>query len=152
MRTLSVIIKVEDFVYNHIQDMICEAKKNGQKMNISKAVGELTTKSCLITESAKDCSCPDSNVVEIKPILPVNIDEIGKAETEKFDYQSLGLLTNKETAKYVGVDINTICEAHKTGALTCKRIGHTQYQRKEDIDKWNAERIQKMFTNEKESA
>ena len=152
MRTLSVIIKVEDFVYNYIQDMICEAKKNGQKMNISKAVGELTTKSCLITESAKDCSCPDSNVVEIKPILPVNIDEIGKAETEKFDYQSLGLLTNKETAKYVGADISTICEAHKTGALPCRRIGHIQYQRKEDIDKWNAERIQKLFINEKESA
>ena len=152
MRTLSVIIKVEDFVYNHIQDMICEAKKNGQKMNISKAVGELTTKSCLITGSAKDCSCLDSNVVEIKPVLPVNIDEIGKAETEKFDYQSLGLLTNEETVKYVSVNISTICEAHKTGALPCRRIGHTQYQRKEDIDKWNAERIQKMFTNEKESA
>lgn len=31
MRTITVTIELEDFVYNHIQDMICEAKKNGKK-------------------------------------------------------------------------------------------------------------------------
>ena len=64
-----------------------------------------------------------------------------KALISKFDYEAQGFLTNEQTAKYVGCSSAEVNKAHANGTLKFTRFGRIQYNHKDDIDKWNLERI-----------
>ena len=85
-----------------------------------------------IAEPAKPTEpAPNINLADttIKPLYP------------KFDYEAQGFLTNKQTAKYVGCNEVEVNKAHAEGTLKFTRFGRIQYNKIDDINNWNLERI-----------
>lgn len=77
-----------------------------------------------------------------EPTLNINLaDTTIKPLYQKFDYEAQGFLTNKQTAKYVGCSEVEVNKAHAEGALKFTRFGRIQYNKIDDINNWNLERI-----------
>lgn len=133
-------IHVSKLVYNSLQDLICEFKKNNKKINMAKAISIKLENSCQLSKSAQDTQ-PVTVTTDIE-ITPTQIEE---AMDEIFDYKSNGYLTNKEAAKFIGCNESEICNAHKHGTLKYRRTGRVIRQHVDDLKKWNEERLKKLF-------
>lgn len=84
----------------------------------------------------------DSQVRIAEPTIDINLaDTTIKPLYQKFDYEAQGFLTNEQTAKYVGCSEVEVNKAHAEGALKFTRFGRIQYNKIDDINNWNLERI-----------
>lgn len=84
----------------------------------------------------------DSQVRIAEPAIDINLaDTTIKPLYQKFDYEAQGFLTNEQTAKYVGCSEVEVNKAHAEGALKFTRFGRIQYNKIDDINNWNLERI-----------
>ena len=71
-----------------------------------------------------------------------------KQEPDKttYDFKGNGYLNIKQVNAYSRVSIPEICKAHKDGSLRFIQIDrHTFIHKKEDVDKWIVERLEKKF-------
>ena len=133
-------IYVSKSVYNSLQYLICESKKNNKKINIAKAISIMLEDSFQLSKSAQDAQ--PATVTTDTEITPTQTEE---AMDEIFDYKSNGYLTNKEAAKFIGCNEAEICNAHKHGTLKSRRTGRVIRQHVDDLKRWNEERLKKMF-------
>lgn len=115
---------------NAIIDDKAEAKKNGVSLKnqdiVLKALRLYYESQVRIAEPAIGINLADTT---IKPLY------------QKFDYEAQGFLTNEQTAKYVGCSEVEVNKAHAEGALKFTRFGRIQYNKIDDINNWNLERI-----------
>jgi hypothetical protein len=76
-----------------------------------------------------------------EPTEPTPDINLANTTIKPFDYEAQGLLTNEQTAKYVGCSEVEVNKAHAEGALKFTRFGRIQYNKIDDINNWNLERI-----------
>jgi hypothetical protein len=118
---------------NAIIDDKAEAKKNGKSLTNSdivlKALRLYYDSQVRIAEPTEPALNIDLADTTIKPLY------------QKFDYEAQGFLTNEQTAKYVGCSEVEVNKAHAEGALKFTRFGRIQYNKIDDINNWNLERI-----------
>jgi hypothetical protein len=121
---------------NAIIDDKAEAKKNGISLKnqdiVLRALRLYYNSQVRIAEPAEPTEpAPDINLANttIKPLY------------QKFDYEAQGFLTNEQTAKYVGCSEVEVNKAHAEGTLKFTRFGRIQYNKIDDINNWNLERI-----------
>ena len=98
-----------------------------------------------------------TSVTDTKEIINQNVNtenEIDipstKQEPDKtsFDFKGNGYLDNEEVNTYSKISITEICKAHKDGSLKFIQHGHKFFHKKEDVDKWIVELLEKKFSTQ----
>ena len=98
-----------------------------------------------------------TSITDTQEIINQNIDTANeidisstKQEADKtsFDYKGNGYLDNEEVNAYSKISIIEICKAHKDGSLKFISHGHKFFHKKEDVDKWIIERLEKKFSTQ----
>ena len=132
----ALVLDLPTNLANAIIDDKAKAKKNGVSLTnpniVLKALNFYYESQVRIDEP---CELPE-------PEPDINLaGTIIKPLYQKFDYEAQGFLTNEQTAKYVGCSSAEVNKAHADGTLKFTRFGRIQYNHKDNIDKWNLERI-----------
>lgn len=96
-----------------------------------------------------------TSITDNKEIINQNVNTANeidipspKQEPDKttFDFKGNGYLDNEEVNAYSKISITEICKAHKDGSLKFIQHGHKFFHKKEDVDKWIIEHLEKKFS------
>lgn len=98
-----------------------------------------------------------TSATDIQEIINQNVNtenEIDIPQTKQepdkttFDFKGNGYLDNEEVNAYSKISITEICKAHKDGSLKFIPHGHKFFHKKEDVDKWIIELLEKKFSTQ----